>query len=148
MNTVTKKIFDFMGTSRWIDTALFFLRIFAGVMMFTFHGLVKFQNFNELAYDFPDPVGWGNVTSFVMIMLAETLGSILLIAGFLVRPAALVLAVGMFTASFLAFPGTPFSVHELSFVYLGIYVTLLISGGGKYAVDRLVFPDKPASVKS
>lgn len=138
MNSNMKKMFRFLSSGRWNDSALFFLRLFVGVMMFT-HGLAKIQNFNELAGSFPDPIGWGSTTSFVLIMLAETIGSLCIVAGFLLKPAALVLAFGMFTASFLAFPGASLSAHELPFIYMGIYIFLFICGGGKYALDRLVF---------
>jgi len=45
----------------------------------------------------------------------------------------------MFVASFLAVPGEPFAAHELSFVYMGIYVMLVISGGMRYSLDRVFF---------
>lgn len=141
MNPTVRKTFKFLETSRWMDSAVFFLRLFTGIMMFT-HGLAKIENYNMLADTFPDPIGWGSRFSFTMIMLAETLGSLCLVAGFLVRPAALVLAFGMFTASFLAYPGSTLATHELSFVYMGIYITLFISGGGKYALDKLIFRTK------
>lgn len=141
MKKTTRKLFTFLNTGRWTDSALFFLRLFVGVMMFT-HGLAKIQNFNALADSFPDPIGWGSRASFTLIMLAETLGSLCIVSGFLLKPAALVLAFGMFTASFLAYPGSSFAAHELSFIYMGIYITLAISGGGKYSLDKLVFRTK------
>jgi uncharacterized membrane protein YphA (DoxX/SURF4 family) len=46
----------------------------------------------------------------------------------------------MFVATFIAFPDKSFAAGELSFVYMGIYIMLLISGGGRYAIDAFMFP--------
>ena len=99
----------------------------------------KINNYEMLFTTFPDPLGIGSEASLVLIIGAETICSLLLIVGLFVRPAALILAVGMFVASFLAVPGEPFAAHELSFVYMGIYVMLVISGGMRYSLDRVFF---------
>ena len=122
-----KRIYKFLSTERWNDSAIFFMRIFAGVLMLI-HGIGKINNYEMLFTTFPDPLGIGSEASLV-----------LLIVGLFVRPAALILAVGMFVASFLAVPGEPFAAHELSFVYMGIYVMLVISGGMRYSLDRVFF---------
>ena len=128
-----KRIYKFLSTERWNDSAIFFMRIFAGVLMLI-HGIGKINNYEMLFTTFPDPLGIGSEASG-----AETICSLLLIVGLFVRPAALILAVGMFVASFLAVPGEPFAAHELSFVYMGIYVMLVISGGMRYSLDRVFF---------
>ena len=133
-----KRIYKFLSTERWNDSAIFFMRIFAGVLMLI-HGIGKINNYEMLFTTFPDPRGIGSEASLVLIIGAETICSLLLIVGLFVRPAALILAVGMFVASFLAVPGEPFAAHELSFVYMGIYVMLVISGGMRYSLDRVFF---------
>ena len=52
---------------------------------------------------------------------------------------AMMLTHGMFVATFVAFPDKSFADGELSFVYMGIYIFLIISGGGEYSLDRLFF---------
>lgn len=138
MANIKKKVFRFLSTERWNDSAIFFIRLFAGIMMLT-HGIAKIQNYNMLYESFPDPVGLGSKASLILITLTEVAGSLCLIAGFLVRPAALVLAFGMFAASFLSFPGSSFSEHELAFLFMGIFIMLFISGGAKYSLDRMLF---------
>ena len=133
-----KRIYKFLSTERWNDSAIFFMRIFAGVLMLI-HGIGKINNYEMLFTTFPDPLGIGSEASLVLIIGAEAICSLLLIVGLFVRPAALILAVGMFVASFLAVPGEPFAAHELSFVYMGIYVMLVISGGMRYSLDRVFF---------
>jgi Predicted membrane protein len=140
MGKFKKKLFGYLGSARWYDSALFFIRLFIGVMMLT-HGIAKLQNYNALSAAFPDPIGWGSSISFFLITLVEVGGSLFLIAGFLVRPVAIVMAAAMFTATFLTYSGG-IAAHELSFIYLGVYIMLAISGGGKYALDRMVFKKK------
>lgn len=135
---IKKRIYKFLSTERWNDSAIFFMRIFVGILMLI-HGIEKINNYEMLFPMFPDPLGIGSSASLVMIIGIETVGSLLLIMGLLVRPAALVLASAMLVATFFAYPGEPFSAHELSFVYVGIYVMLLISGGMRYSLDRVFF---------
>lgn len=110
-------------------------------MMLT-HGIAKVENFNQLADSFPTPLGWGSRLSFTVILLVETLGSICIITGFLLKPASLVLAFAMFTAAFLTFPGSNISANELPFIYMGVFIFFIIAGGGRYSLDKLVFRTK------
>lgn len=133
-----KRIFRFLSTERWSDSAIFFMRIFFGIMMLV-HGIGKINNYEMLFDTFPDPLGIGGAASLTIITIIETVCPVLLIIGLFVRPAALMLAIGMFFAAFVATPGEPFAAHELAFVYMGIAIMLLISGGMRYSLDRVFF---------
>lgn len=138
-----RKIFNLLSqlsTDRWFDSATLFMRIFVGAMMLT-HGIGKLQNYNAIVNSFPDPLGISSAASFTLITLAEVGCSVLIIMGLFTRLATLPLIFGMYVATFLAFPDKSFAEGELSFVYMGIYIMLLISGGGKYALDALFFPN-------
>lgn len=138
-----RKIFNLLSqlsTDRWFDSAILFMRIFVGAMMLT-HGIGKLQNYNAIVNSFPDPLGISSAASFTLITLAEVGCSVLIIMGLFTRLATLPLIFGMYVATFLAFPDKSFAEGELSFVYMGIYIMLLISGGGKYALDALFFPN-------
>ena len=138
-----RKIFNLLSqlsTDRWFDSATLFMRIFVGAMMLT-HGIGKLQNYNAIVNAFPDPLGISSAASFTLITLAEVGCSVLIIMGLFTRLATLPLIFGMYVATFLAFPNKSFAEGELSFVYMGIYIMLLISGGGKYALDALFFPN-------
>ena len=130
-----------LSSDRWFDSAILFMRIFIGAMMLT-HGIGKLQNYNAIVNSFPDPLGIGSAVSFTLITLTEVGCSVLLIMGLLTRLATLPLIFGMFVATFIAFPEKSFAEGELSFVYMGIYIMLLISGGGQYALDALFFPSR------
>lgn len=138
-----RKIFNLLSqlsTDRWFDSATLFMRIFVGAMMLT-HGIGKLQNYNAIVNAFPDPLRISSAASFTLITLAEVGCSVLIVMGLFTRLATLPLIFGMYVATFLAFPDKSFAEGELSFVYMGIYIMLLISGGGKYALDALFFPN-------
>lgn len=130
---------SWLASDRWFDAAVLFMRIFVGAMMLT-HGIGKLQNYNAIVNSFPDPLGIGSAASFTLITLTEGGCSVLLIMGLMTRLATLPLIFGMFVATFLAFPDKSFAEGELSFMYMGIYIMLLISGGGRYALDAFIFP--------
>jgi putative oxidoreductase len=136
------KIFNLLSqlsSDRWFDSAILFMRIFIGAMMLT-HGIGKLQNYNAIVNSFPDPLGIGSAVSFAIISFVEVGCSVLIIMGLFTRLATLPLIFGMFVATFIAFPDKSFAAGELSFVYMGIYIMLLISGGGRYAIDAFMFP--------
>ncbi len=130
---------SWLASDRWFDLAILFMRIFVGAMMLT-HGIGKLQDYNAIVNAFPDPLGIGSATSFTLITLTEVGCSALLIMGLMTRLSTMPLIVGMFVATFIAFPDKSFAEGELSFIYMGIYVMLLISGGGRYAIDAFIFP--------
>lgn len=132
-------VLSWLSSDRWFDSAILFMRIFIGAMMLT-HGIGKLQNYNAIVNSFPDPLGIGSAVSFAIITFVEVGCSVLIIMGLFTRLATLPLIFGMFVATFIAFPDKSFAASELSFVYMGIYIMLLISGGGRYAIDAFMFP--------
>ena len=139
MNNRLTTLLSSLSSDRWFDSAILFMRIFIGAMMLT-HGIGKIQNYNAIVNSFPDPLGIGSAASFTLITLIEVGCSVLIIMGLFTRLATLPLIFGMYIATFIAFPEKTFAEGELSFVYMGIYIMLLVSGGGRYALDALFFP--------
>ena len=139
MNNRLTTLLSSLSSDRWFDSAILFMRIFIGAMMLT-HGIGKIQNYNAIVNSFPDPLGIGSAVSFTLITLTEVGCSVLIIMGLFTRLATLPLSFGMYVATFIAFPEKTFAEGELSFVYMGIYIMLLVSGGGRYALDALFFP--------
>ena len=131
-------VLSWLSSDRWFDSAILFMRFFIGAMMLT-HGIGKLQNYNAIVNSFPDPLGIGSAVSFAIITFVEVGCSVLIIMGLFTRLATLPLIFGMFVATFIAFPDKSFAAGELSFVYMGIYIMLLISGGGRYAIDEFMF---------
>ena len=109
-----KRIEDWIGQYRHMDWAVLYMRLFAGGMML-FHNIGKMQDYNEIVNSYP------------------------IIMGIWVRMSALILSLGIL----LMFAWGGFGAGELEFVWLGVYVFLIISGGGLYAFDTALTPAKP-----
>jgi putative oxidoreductase len=137
METTNKiqKIIGYRETFTNIGLLLF--RLIIGIFMLM-HGLQKITNFEMLSTIFPDPLGIGASASLILIILAEVGCSLLIIFGIFTRLAAIPPMFGMAVAAFMVHANDPFSVKEIAFLYLFLYVALLFLGAGKYSVDYLL----------
>ena len=118
-----------------ISTGLLLLRVVAGAFMLT-HGLPKLTNMLAGTSKLGDPIGLGNDLSIGLTVFAEFVCSILLMLGLATRLALLPLIILMSVAGFMVHANDPFKIKELAFLYLLIYITLFITGPGKYSLDN------------
>lgn len=120
------------------DFALLVLRLWLGLTMLLNHGWDKLVHFNTYVGQFGDPIGIGPTASVALAVFAEVVASALLTLGLWTRFAALVLAVNMGVAFFIAHKHVLSGAGsgELAFIYLAGYVTILFAGGGSFALDR------------
>jgi putative oxidoreductase len=126
---------DFLPSS--VDAGLLILRLWLGLSLLALHGWGKLSKFEEMAGKFADPLGIGTKASLSLAVFGEVVGSILLILGLFTRLGALACATTMAVAFFLVHKGVlegPQS-GELAFIYLAGFATLLIAGGGRFALD-------------
>ncbi len=132
------------------DTALLFLRLLLGIVMFP-HGAQKligwfggYGYYGTIAF-FTGKMGIPYIVAFLVIM-SESLGAIFLIMGFMTRLAAFGTACVMTGAIFMVHlehgffmnwfgdqKGEGFEFHLLA---IAIAIALMISGGGRLSVDR------------
>jgi putative oxidoreductase len=118
------------------DVGLLAIRLLSGGMMLT-HGLPKFDRlFVEGPVKFADPFGLGPEISLGMVLFAEVGCSLLVMLGFKTRWATLPLLFTMLMAAFYAHGSDPFSDKELSLLFFTLFLSVLISGGGRYSVDE------------
>lgn len=148
MNKMIKFVnFEFLPAS--VDLGLLLLRVWVGVSLFALHGLDKMIHFGQKAKGFPDPLGIGSTASLVLVVFAEGICSLLIAAGLGTRFAAVVCAINMAVAFFIAHHAVlkgPRS-GEMAFLYLGAFVVLLITGPGRFSLDRKL-GGKPAGAKA
>ena len=117
------------------DLGLLLVRLLAGGMMLT-HGLPKFDRlFGEGPVKFADPFGLGPEISLGLVLFAEVGCSILVMLGFKTRWATVPLMITMLVAAFYAHAADPFGKKELSLLFFTLFLSILISGGGRYSVD-------------
>ena len=136
-----KKLFIPTEDSDLTHMALLVARLWFGLTMLFNHGFEKLAHFKDIVGTFPDPLGFGQEASLVLVIFAEVLGSLLLTIGLLTRLAASVLVIDMFVAFLMVHKTamTGQSGGELAFLYLAGYITLLIAGGGLFSLDTVAF---------
>jgi putative oxidoreductase len=111
------------------------LRISVSAMMIT-HGYPKALKLMAGDMDFSDPYGIGSGLSLILVVFAELICSALLIIGLGTRLASIVLIITMITAAFVVHADHGFQKQEMALLYLLLYLTILILGPGKYALDK------------
>ena len=134
-NCSTQQLFTPLGAA---DKATLFLRLFIGALLFT-EAITKSQNYMLLEGEYPTILGLNGADVVSLVGVLEVVAGVMITVGLLTRLTAGVMAVAMLGAAFLFFPHQTFSQGELKVVYAGIYITLLISGGGRYSFDSILF---------
>ncbi|MEC5145889.1 DoxX family protein [Chitinophaga sp. 212800010-3] len=127
-----------------VENGLVFIRVMAGLLIFV-HGLGIFSQGHmegNIAWltdlHFPAPV--------LMAYLGkgtELAGGILLILGLLTRPVALALVINMSVITFMMGSGKIFEDDQPPFLFLVLFLFLLVTGGGKYSLDKWLFDKIP-----
>jgi len=119
------------------SVGLLVLRVWVGLSMAFGHGLGKLTTFSERAVEFADPLGVGSQISLGLTVTAEFFCALALALGVLTRGVVVPLVINMAVAGFVIHSADPFRRKELALIYLAIFVTLLITGPGKYSIDGL-----------
>lgn len=125
-----------LGGSGNLDIGLLILRLGIGGMMLT-HGIPKLMNFAEMSTKFADPFGLGPEISLGLVVFAEVFCAILLMVGFKTRWVAIPLLITMLVAAFMIHGADPFGKKEKALLYAVALVPLLLSGGGRLAIDAM-----------
>lgn len=130
---------------KWRHFGLLLLRVGIG-LMFILHGWPKLaggaerwemlgQSMQAVGIAFA-PTFWGFMAAF-----AETVGGLLLILGFLFRPACLLLVITMLVATAMhAVAGDGFGGYSHALEAAILFFSLLFIGPGKYSIDHELFP--------
>ena len=121
----------------WPDLALLLLRVWFGGLLLLLHGWMKISMWSAMSQRFADPFGIGPAASLALSIFAEAVCSSLIVVGLFTRFAAMVCIVNMTTA-FLTAHGARLSGPqngELAFLYLGAFLTLLLTGPGRFSFD-------------
>lgn len=137
-----KKIIDFalsrINTAK-TDLGLLFLRVSIGIFMAAGHGWGKMVNYGSMSSSFADPIGLGSALSLLLAVFAEVFCSIAVIIGLATRAAVIPLIITMLVAVFIVHANDPWMKQEFGLIYLIGYITLLLTGPGRYSVDSLLF---------
>ena len=133
------KLQTWFKSHKGADWAILYLRLFIGTIILL-HNVGKMQAYNEIINYYPSWGIFGSAFIFVAIATIEVLCAISLMLGY--KAASLLISL------LFLFPGKGFGTSELLFVYLGIQVALVISGGGVYSLDALASAKRAKSQRT
>lgn len=114
------------------------LRVGTSLLMLT-HGYAKLARFMSGERGFADPIGFGEELSMMLAIFTEFVCSILLMAGLFTRAVLVPLIVIMLVAFLVIHSDDPFAKKELPLLYLVPFITLFLTGPGRYSLDQRIF---------
>jgi putative oxidoreductase len=118
------------------EVGLLLIRLLSGSMMLT-HGIPKIGRLlGDGPVKFADPFGLGPEISLVMVIFAEIGCAGLVMIGFKTRWATIPLMITMLVAAFYAHWADPFGKKELPLLFFTAFLSILISGPGKFSLDQ------------
>lgn len=138
---------------------LLIIRLGIGGYMLT-HGWGKLQMLMAGNADqFADPLGIGSTVSLILVIFAELVCAALVMAGVLTRLACVPLVFTMLVAAFVAHGNDPWTMAEgrrlfladeatswaskqPALMYMVVFLGLIFTGAGRFAVDSLIFKRK------
>jgi putative oxidoreductase len=139
-----KGLFDWILSRNTISSTgtleslgLLVLRVMVGLMMAFGHGWGKLAGFGERASQFPDPLGIGSQLSMGFTVFAEFFCALALVLGLLTRGVAIPLAITMMVAALVIHGDDPWGKKEFAMLYLAPFITIILTGPGKYSLDGL-----------
>lgn len=129
-----KQLLEILRQYRFIDRAILFLRLFVGVLI-ALHIIDKLQTYNFVLTGYPALLFNSSWATFVIFTALEALFAVMIILGYGTRFAAFVMALGMYVEIFIIYPSLGWLGVERQILYIGIYVTLVLSGSGRYGLE-------------
>ena len=120
------------------DLGLLLLRVAFGASLIGAHGWGKLVDFSERSSSFPGAFNIGSEASLALAVFAEVVCGLAVILGIGGRLPAAVLSAFFVVAFFMIHGGDPFGERELAFVYLVGFLTLFLTGPGRYSLGKLL----------
>ena len=121
-----------------VSLSILILRVSFALLMIP-HGYEKLRSFMSGNHDFPDPLHVSPIMSQGLTVFAEFFCSILLILGLFTRPALIILIGCMVVIAFVLQWNDPLGDKEHAILYLIGYITIFLTGAGKYSLDAKFF---------
>lgn len=138
MFAMVKQLLEILREYRFIDRAILFLRLFIGVLI-SLHIIDKLQSYNFVLTGYPALLFESSWATFVIFTFLEAIFAVMIIVGYGTRFAAFIMALGMFVEIFIIYPSLGWLGVERQILYIGIYVTLVLSGGGRYSLESHLY---------
>ncbi len=120
------------------DLAILILRVGSSLLMMRY-GYGKLLQYLSGDHSFADPIGIGEEFSLILAVGAEFFCSILVLVGLGTRLALIPLIITMLVAFFIIHADDPFDKKEHPLVFLIPYVAVMLTGAGRFSLDRKIF---------
>lgn len=133
-----KQLLELLNRYRFLDRAILFLRLFVGVLI-ALHIIDKLQTYNFVLTGYPALLFESSWATFVIFTLLEAIFAVMIILGYGTRFAAFIMSLGMFVEIFIIYPSLGWLGVERQILYIGIYVTLVVSGSGRYGLESFLW---------
>jgi putative oxidoreductase len=118
------------------DLGILLLRVLVPGTLFFAHGLGKLTAMPGIFQHFPDPIGLGSTFSASVAIFAEAICAAAVVLGIFTRITILPIIGVMLVAILFQHASDPFATKELAVLYLIPSLTLFITGGGRYVLNR------------
>ncbi len=119
------------------DRAILFLRIFIAAVMLL-HIIGKLQNYDNVVLAYPSLLGFNRPTSLALSIIFEGTMAAMIAIGIGTRLSSLLMfitsLVTLFEIALQSDGAISTDEAKMQFIYAGIFLTLVISGGGKYSI--------------
>ena len=138
---IRKRVSFAVSQQRRIDIALLYLRLFVGGVVLL-HNVGKLQTYNEIIEGYPALLFDSPTLTFAVFSILEVAFAMMIMCGLWVRFSSFLMALGMFLSIFVVVPTAGMIAGTLQFIYMGIYIFFVISGGGRYAFDSMLWGRK------
>jgi len=133
-----RRLLSYSASPAVTSFALLILRLgFGGLILV--HGYDKIIHFAEMKDKFMPFLGMSPTFSLGLVVFAEFICAIFLIAGLLTRFACIPLIIDMTVAIFMAHNGDILGKGQLASLFLLSFIVLLFTGAGKYSLDGALY---------
>jgi putative oxidoreductase len=122
----------------YTDWGILVIRVLVPLLLLT-HGYDKFLSFLNGATDFPDPLHIGVRFSHALAVVGEVIAPLFIILGLWTRVASVIEIIHFLVVVFLMHAGEPLSEKEHGLLFLIPYVTIFLTGAGKYSLDESLY---------
>ena len=136
-----KRLFSISYDSSVLNLWLLLLRIGVAAAMLT-HGWPKLMKVLGGDFQFMDPIGLGAAPSLLLVTFSEAICSFLILFGLATRLATITLIISCSVAALVAHANDPYAKKEVLVLYILIYITLLVLGGGRYSADAAIVQNR------
>lgn len=131
----------------YTNLARLFMRLFTGIMLLQF-GIRHMVNFHMLENNFPTVMSMSPSTSLVLMIIIETVCSLMIMIGFMTRLSTIPPIIAMCAAEYYILhdmvPSLPVYGLDstdpgyLPIMFIGIYIWMLLAGPGKISLDYFI----------